>query len=358
MKFYCAYLPQFHECEGNNFFWGKGFTDWVKTKNARSYFKDHQQPRKPGNLGYYNLTNKRILLKHAMSMKKFDIDAFGVYYYHFDKKIFALNKPLEIVRKNKNIPFKYYLYWVNSDWTKSWVGEDKTTIYKQNNSLNHAIYVIKNSIKYFKDKRYEKIDNRPVLFINDIDKFDCELFKKKANDILNRHNIKNLYLVGNLNYIKNKNNFKYCDAVINWPPDSLFLGRIKNFLRFILPTLLLKINILFKFLSVQNYQNYLNLLNLKILDIQKKHKNFIPTYINDWDNTPRYKEKGILLDKVNPKIFYQKIKSIAPQLKKNKTKAIFFKAWNEWAEGNVIENSEKYGDDFMICLKKIKKLFI
>ena len=64
------------------------------------------------------------------------------------------------------------------------------------------------------------------------------------------------------------------------------------------------------------------------------------------------------LDKVSPRIFYQKIKLIVPQLKKNKTKAIFFKAWNEWAEGNVIENSEKYGDDFMICLKKIKKLFI
>jgi hypothetical protein len=64
------------------------------------------------------------------------------------------------------------------------------------------------------------------------------------------------------------------------------------------------------------------------------------------------------LDNVRPEIFYSKIKDILPKLKQKKTKAIFIKAWNEWAEGNVIENSEKYGDDFMICLKKMKKLFI
>ena len=28
-KIFAAYLPQFHETEDNNLFWGKGYTDWV-----------------------------------------------------------------------------------------------------------------------------------------------------------------------------------------------------------------------------------------------------------------------------------------------------------------------------------------
>ena len=38
MKIICFYLPQFHETEDNNKWWGKGFTDWIATKNAKPLF--------------------------------------------------------------------------------------------------------------------------------------------------------------------------------------------------------------------------------------------------------------------------------------------------------------------------------
>jgi hypothetical protein len=356
MKIYCAYLPQFHPTNANDYFWEKNFTDWVTTKRAIKIYKGHNQPLLPGNLKEYSLLEKKILKKHSYLMKKSGIDAFAVYYYHFDKNVFTLDKPLKIIKKNKDINFKFFLYWVNSDWTKSWIGEDKTIIFKQNNSLRHALTVIKNSIGYLKDSRYEKIDGRPIFVIHDTSKFDLKIFRIKANKILHKKKIKKLFIIGNLNYLNKKKDLHYCDAVINWPPDSLFLGKIKNFFRKYFPLNILRIEKIFKFCSVQDYKKYLDLLNNHISKLLDKHSNLIPAFISNWDNTPRYGVRGFLLDNVRPEIFYSKIKDILPKLKQKKTKAIFIKAWNEWAEGNVIENSARYKNNYMNIIKKLKKI--
>ena len=356
MKFYCAYLPQFHESKRNNFFWGKGFTDWVTTRRGKKLYKGHNQPLLPGNLKEYSLLQKKILIKHSNLMKSSGIDAFAVYYFHFDKNIFTLDKPLKIIKKHKDINFKFFLYWVNSDWTKAWIGEDNKIIFKQNNSLRHALAVIKNSIGYLKDSRYEKIDDRPIFVIHDTSKFDLKVFKIKANKILHKNKIKNLFIIGNLNYLNKKKDLVNCDAVINWPPDSLFLGKIKNFVRKYFPLSILRIEKIFKFISVQDYKKYLDLLNNHITKLLDKHSNLIPTFIANWDNTPRYGVRGFLLDNVRPVFFYNKIKNILPVLKQKKTKAIFIKAWNEWAEGNVIENSARYKNNYINIINKLKKL--
>ena len=357
MKIFCAYLPQFHQTKINDLFWERGFTDWVTTRNAKKYFKGHNQPLRPGLLKEYNLLDKEILKKHSIQMKKSGIDAFAVYHYHFNRNQFALNKPVEIIRLNKNIKFNFFFYWVNSDWTRSWVGEDKTIIYKQNNSLKHALNVIKNAIKYFKDNRYEKLNGRPLFIIHDTSKFDLKLFKIKANRILNKNKIKNLYIVGNLNYLSSRKDLEFCDSVINWPPDSLFLGKFKNFLRTILSKNILKIEIIFKFLCVQDYKKYLKILNSHIKKLIKVYPNLIPTFITNWDNTPRYGSKGIVLHNVRPAIFYKKISKLKSLFKKKKIDMIFIKAWNEWAEGNVIEHSHLYKNKYMKIIKKIKNNF-
>ena len=57
-KVFAAYLPQYHEIPENNNFWGKGYTDWVATKNALPQFEGHIQPRVPLNENYYHNLNR------------------------------------------------------------------------------------------------------------------------------------------------------------------------------------------------------------------------------------------------------------------------------------------------------------
>ena len=124
-------------------------------------------------------------------------------------------------------------------------------------------------LNILKIKRYEKIEKRPIFFIHEPHKIDLKKFKLKTSKILKKHDLNELYLVGNLNYIYNKKDIEIFDAVINWPPDSLFLGKFKNILRIFLPVSILSIDAVFKYCSIQDYEKYLNSLIEKSKFFQK-----------------------------------------------------------------------------------------
>ena len=81
MKKYAYFLPQFYETPENDKFWGKGFTDWVTTRNGISLFKNHKQPYEPLDLGYYNLS-KFNELKKVLDFS-LDIKIDGLIYWHY-----------------------------------------------------------------------------------------------------------------------------------------------------------------------------------------------------------------------------------------------------------------------------------
>ena len=44
-KAIAMYLPQFHNVQENNLWWGDGFTDWKAMENAETLFENHKQPK-------------------------------------------------------------------------------------------------------------------------------------------------------------------------------------------------------------------------------------------------------------------------------------------------------------------------
>ena len=70
-KIIAMYLPQYHETEDNNKWWGKGFTEWVNVKKAKPLFPGHKQPVAPLDDNYYNLLEPETIRWQIDIAKKY-----------------------------------------------------------------------------------------------------------------------------------------------------------------------------------------------------------------------------------------------------------------------------------------------
>jgi len=166
VKTIALYLSQFYSFEENNEWWEKGFTEWYNVRRARPLYNGHHQPRIPGDniqyLGYYDLTNVNFIKKQIQLAKMHGIYGFGIYYYWFSGKR-LLEKPIDILLNNKKIEFKFLLIWANEDWTRRWNGFEGKILIKQEYKECDPYNLIKDIKKYIIDKRYIKINDKPII---------------------------------------------------------------------------------------------------------------------------------------------------------------------------------------------------
>uniref|UniRef100_UPI003AB827B2 glycoside hydrolase family 99-like domain-containing protein n=1 Tax=Faecalibacillus intestinalis TaxID=1982626 RepID=UPI003AB827B2 len=111
VKIIANYLPQFHEIPENNKFWGKGYTDWVAVKKSKALFDGHDQPREPEEDRYYSLDQKDAIKWQAELARENGIYGFGIYHYWFSSDLQLLQKPAEIILKNKDIKINFMFIW-------------------------------------------------------------------------------------------------------------------------------------------------------------------------------------------------------------------------------------------------------
>src|SRR5665647_1531451 len=89
------YLPQFHEIEENNLWWGKGFTEWTHLREAETYFR-WQKIRKPIEpFGEYDLLNPDVMKWQNKVAKNYGINGFLVFDYWFGAGKTLLEKPMQ-----------------------------------------------------------------------------------------------------------------------------------------------------------------------------------------------------------------------------------------------------------------------
>ena len=164
LKIIAFFLPQFHPFPENDMWWEKGFTEWTNVTKAKPQFKGHYQPHFPIHNGFYDLRVPEVMIEQAKLAKNYGIYGFNFYYYWFAGKV-LMHKPLNSFLKNKAIDINFCITWANENWTRTWDGGDNDILIEQKHSANDSINFLKSLYKYFKDKRYIKINNKPILII-------------------------------------------------------------------------------------------------------------------------------------------------------------------------------------------------
>ncbi len=327
------YLTQYHTIPENDIWWGKGFTEWTNTKKAKPLFDGHYQPHEPhDDIGYYDLMNDDEIQKKQMEMaKKYGIYGFCYYYYHFSGKR-LLEKPLNKMLENKQLDFPFCIFWANETWSRRWDGQDSEILIKQNCDENSCMKFIDDVIPLFKDSRYIKINEKPLLIVyraKNIPDFNAIVEKWKKRAELN--GLKGLEIV-----------------VTNYGVDDPRLIGSDSLLEFALT----------KTVFVDNKQCDYNF--YASVNNNRTYNDFMlyPSCVLGFDNTARKGKDATIISNFT---FEEYQKCLACSIdyittyndKDNQYTYIF--AWNEWAEAAHLEPDKKYGYKYLEATAEVVK---
>jgi hypothetical protein len=325
MKLYSYFLPQFYPTPENDKFWGKGFTDWVSTRNAQSLYTGHKQPFEPLDLGYYNLSDEADVKKVIDFSKEAGIDGLAYWHFWFGNDFKTLEKVQEFHLSNKDINQNYFFAWANGDWTKSWQGDNKTVIFKQiyskESAVNHYQYIR----QFFLDKRYVKLKNNFLFQVNN-GISDPVLAHMKILDELCYNEFGNrIHFIVPLDRL-NINMEGLIFSLSSFPPGEIY----SPMLSYKFQRLLQELKILRKpvrldpRLYIKSFSKFV-----------KKNPKVIPCILSGWDNTARYKNKGVVINGNIGDLIEGQLKVLADSEVRHEI--VLLKALNEWAEGNILE---------------------
>lgn len=353
MKILAMYLPQFHPIPENDEWWGEGFTEWVNIKRENKYCGNI----KPINNNYYNLLDKSTVEWQTKLAKEYGVYGFCYYHYWFKGKK-LLEKPAENLLKWKDIDQKFCFSWANHDWNRSWNGT-KEILLKQEYGTEkdweeHFIYLN----QFFQDERYIKIKNKPIFLIfNLIFQEKPEIiayFDKRAKEV----GFDGIYVIESVqSYEKLDCVSNNSDAILLRDPDfSLNIIRSNNN---IAKRIFLRVKQTAKksFISRHILEHYsgnkiMKLTQKTIKEFKYKKEIFYGAY-SMWDNTYRHNERGFIISRPSKKMYYNYLNSLIKASEKQNSEFIFFNAWNEWAEGMIMEPDTKNGYFFLEGIKKI-----
>lgn len=368
-KVIAYYLPQFHEIPENDKWWEKGFTEWTNVKRAKPFFKGQIQPRIPLNGNYYDLMDKETVRWQTELSHKYGIYGFCYFHYYFKDGRKILEKPAENLLKWTEIDQNFCFFWANNEWKRTWSAIDSGTTWvpdcdEDNDKLDDGILLEQDYggpkewtdhfdylLRFFKDSRYIKIDNKPFLAIYKIEEV------KQLNDMLelwNRLAVDNgfdgLYIVSVNN---DRYSSKYILATLLYDSGTIqysLCHRVESALRMIKKRYYMllkhkKINV-----SVWDYKQIWRYI-IRGTPFSKHH--FIPGGIVNTDETPRRGDKALVYANSTPQIFE---KYMGIQLRRThnvyKSQYLFLNSWNEWGEGSYLEPDENYGYQYLEALKR------
>lgn len=355
MKKFAFFLPQFHTIPENDEWWGEGFTEWTNVKRAKPLFNGHIQPNYPKDRNYYVLTDKKTVLWQTDLLNKYDVDGLIYYHYYFcGKKL--LEKPAENLLKWKDINQKFFFCWANHSWNRSWNGSKEILVEQKYGKQKEWEEHFKYLLDFFRDSRYEKKDNKPVFMI-----YDSMFYEKKEmfNYFEKRcieEGFAGLFLIetymGSNDWI---NDLKAFRENVSSQTEKIFFREfnvsgkiftqtIKYYpYRFVRRLTKLKNKIINK-KHIEIYDG--NVFFDIIMKLEPYDKNIIHGLFFEWDNTPRHGERGSLVTPPSKKNFFKALDKLKDE------EYVFFNAWNEWAEGMVMEPTEENGYKYLEWIKE------
>ncbi len=337
------YLPQYHPIPENDRWWGKGFTEWTNVAKAKPMFRGHEQPVLPGEFGFYDLRVPETRDAQAALAAEYGIEAFCYYHYWFGDGRRLLERPFEEVLASGRPDLPFCLCWANQTWSGIWHGEPKRTLIEQtypgpaDHDAHFAVL-----LRAFLDPRHLRVDGKPVFVIYEPYAIpDLAAVLERWQGAARANGLPGLHVVLHQHdYAPSQHDpalfagylmprIRSTDHPVHWRSLGNRIRR-QFHRRMGHPTVL-------DYAEVMEYT-----LNEPRTNERLPH---YPCVLPNWDNTPRSRARGLVLQGADPEKFRKPLRAAVTEVQSRpeQERLVFLKSWNEWAEGNFVEPDAKFG---------------
>jgi lipopolysaccharide biosynthesis protein len=337
------YLPQFHPIPENDAWWGTGFTEWTNVTRAVPLYRGHDQPRRPGELGYYDLRTRDIRHRQATLAREHGIHGFCYYYYWFSGRR-LLERPLDQMLADRDLDFPFCVCWANENWSRRWDGSEQDVLMAQDYRPEDPERFIRDLAPTLKDPRYITVDGAPLLLvyragiIPDI-RGTIAQWRATAAAL----GIPQLHLCAMQTALYTSGLDDGFDAMVEFPPHSIVVGEITSTVADLAPDFEGKI---FSYSDVVSYSTALT------TGVR------LPIYrglMTGWDNTARRRLRSHVFDGATPEhyeVWLRRLIAYTRRHHQGDARLIFVNAWNEWAEGAYLEPDETFRHGYLEATRR------
>ena len=327
------YLPQFHAIPENDAWWGPGFTEWRNVTRALPQFEGHAQPRLPGALGFYDLAAGDTMRRQVELAHEYGIGAFCFYFYWFNGQR-LLDAPLQAWLADRSLDLPFCLCWANESWSRRWDGRADDILIAQDHGAEDDLAFIAHVAAYLRDPRYLRVEGRPLLLVYRPGLLpDPKATATRWREYCRQQGIREIFIAYVQGFERPDPAELGFDAAVEFPPNMETPAAVTASQSLINP----------------EYRG-------EVLDWRELARTVaardLPAYplfpgVNTgWDNEPRRPGRGRVYVHASPRGYRDWLqRTIQSRLAATPAarRLVFINAWNEWAEGAVLEPDARLG---------------
>ena len=341
-RFIAFYLPQFHPIDINEGAHGRGFTEWTDVARAKPFFRNHEQPVYPEDLGYYDLRLPEVRQQQADLASTYGVDAF-CYWHYWTGGNRIMERPLSEVVESGVPANTFCIGWANHSlidvrnsgellFEQVYPGpeDDKAHFSAIESALHYPLYLL--------------VDGKPLIYLfRPLDIPNLHAFVDRWRDIAQRSGLTGLWFVGQERSDDDPHLKKHVFEALDGSVDIRLHG----------PERRLRWRIVDRVRHGPYRYRYSDFINI---DHEPPFGSILryPSVVTNWDNTPRIARRGSVLVDPDPKHFETLVRQARERIAgcPAQQKIIFVKSWNEWGEGNYLEPDLRWGRGRLEALRR------
>jgi hypothetical protein len=330
------HLPQFHTFDENDHWWGKGFTEWTNVTKAKPLFLGHEQPLLPTELGFYDLGVSAAMRAQADLARSHGIAGFCYHYYWFNGQR-LMEKPLFNLLQDPLQTMPFCLCWANENWTRNWDGAADQLLIEQRHPDGWVERFFEDLLPFLRDPRYLLQDGKPMLVVYRAQQIpEVQAVFEVWRGMARAADLPGLHICAALTHGNRSIAALGADSGVEFPPHNVQLFNLAEGMIFHGP---FQGNVL-------DYVDVAEHFLANRYDSQPVFRCVSPR----WDNTARRHERATLLVHGTPENYEQWLGRCIELSRAEQAGAettVFVNAWNEWAEGCVLEPDRHHGRAFL-----------